>query len=710
LDAIPMVLMYRAQYRNFATSQNIVCMHTVDVDATNHAGIRWYELENTAGTWSVRQQGTYAPDSHSRWMGSIAMNAQHAIALGYTVSSSSVYPSIRYCGQSPAVNATASGVLDIAEDVIQAGTASQTAYNRWGDYSFMAVDPVDNNTFWYTSEYIGSGGSRQTRIAAFELTDAPLTADFYADITDVCSGGTVNFQDLSLGSPISWSWSFPGGSPSSSSLQNPTVTYNTPGTYNVSLSVSDGSGTNDIVKTNYITVQNVIADFVPSSLTVAEGSTLTFSDNSSCFPTTWNWTFNGGTPASYSGPNPPPITYNTLGTFDVTLEVIKGSYSDTKVIPIEVIPLSYCTPTYSTGTGAGDYISLVQLGDINNATGASSSPYYTYYSSLSTDLTQDDNYTITLSPGTYGSGNYIAVWIDYNRDGTFNQTTERLGTILIAPTPATGTINFTVPADANVGTTRMRVREVWNNSNFDACTQYSYGETEDYNVNILGTDIRLDLTAFLEGPFNGTNMNANIVQLLPLSQPFNTTPWNYTGTESVGTIPNPNVVEWVLVDVRDAASVATATSSTSISKQAAFILNDGSIVGLDGSSNLIFNVSISQNLFVVVWQRNHLGIISNDPLASTGGIYSYDFTTGINQVFGGIDGHKQISIGIWGMIGGDGNHDGQVNINDKSPIWEGEAGEKGYLFGDHNLDGESNNQDKDDIWVPNEGKSSQVPN
>lgn len=710
LDAIPMVLMYRAQYRNFNTSQNIVCMHTVDVDATNHAGIRWYELQNTSGTWSIRQQGTYAPDAHSRWMGSIAMNASHAIGLGYTVSSSTVYPSLRYCGQSPSENANATGVLDIAEEVIQAGTSSQTSYNRWGDYSFMSVDPTDNNTFWYTSEYIGSGGSRQTRIASFELTDAVLTSDFYANSTSVCDDGTVSFFDASLGTPSSWSWSFLGGSPASSTLENPIVTYNTPGVYNVTLLVGDGSTTNNFTKNNYINVQNVIADFSSSSLLVAEGGNLTFTNNSSCDPTAWNWTFDGGIPSSFSGPNPPAIEYNTTGNFDVSLEVIKGGYSDTKVIPIEVIPLSFCTPTYSTGTGAGDYISLVQLEGINNITGALASPYYQYYSGMSADLTQGENYTITLSPGTYSSGNYIAVWIDYNRDGTFSETSEKLGTVLIDPTPATGTINFTVPANASVVTTRMRVREVWNNSNFDACTSYSYGEAEDYNINILSSAIRLDITAYLEGPFNGTDMNADLIPHLPLSQPFGVSPWNYYGSESVGSFPNLNIVDWVLVDVRDAASAATAAAGSSLGKQAAFILNDGSIVGMDGSSNLSFEVSINQNLYVVIWQRNHLGIISNYAITNSGSLYSYNFSNGINQVYGGANGHKQLTSGVWGMRSGDGDHNGLINNGDKSASWDNQAGTKGYIYSDYNLDAESNNIDKDEFWLPNTGEGSQVPN
>jgi len=78
------------------------------------------------------------------------------------------------------------------------------------------------------------------------------------------------------------------------------------------------------------------------------------------------------------------------------------------------------------------------------------------------------------------------------------KTSEKLGNVVIPPTPSTGTINFTVPATATIGTTRMRVREVWNNSSFDACSAYGYGETEDYNVNILSLDRPLNLTLLLE--------------------------------------------------------------------------------------------------------------------------------------------------------------------------------------------------------------------
>jgi len=199
LDAIPMVVMHAPQYRNFGTYQTIVCCHTVDVDASNHAGIRWYELRRdtqTSGSWTIRQQGTYAPDGHSRWMGSIMLNGSGRIGLGYSVSSSTIYPGIRYTGQSSNGYSSASGIMDIPEETILTATTSQSSYNRWGDYSLMSVDPADDQTFWYTTQY---GGSRQTKIASFKLGNEPVVSTLAAqNVTETSATlhGTVNPNGL----------------------------------------------------------------------------------------------------------------------------------------------------------------------------------------------------------------------------------------------------------------------------------------------------------------------------------------------------------------------------------------------------------------------------------------------------------------------------------------------------------------------------------
>ena len=150
-------LMYRLQYRNFGSYQVMLTNHTVNANGSGQAGIRWYELRNYGSGWSVYQQGTYAPDDgDNRWMASIAMNGDGDIAVGYSVSSATTFPSIRFAGQNAESSGT--GILDIPESSIKEGAASQTGINRWGDYSSMTVDPTDDQKFWYTTEYTSVPG------------------------------------------------------------------------------------------------------------------------------------------------------------------------------------------------------------------------------------------------------------------------------------------------------------------------------------------------------------------------------------------------------------------------------------------------------------------------------------------------------------------------------------------------------------------------
>ena len=175
LDTIPHWPMWRLQYRNLDTHEALVFNHTVDADSTGHAGIRWYELRRTGGgAWTIFQQGTHSPDEGApgladdvhRWMGSIAMDKAGNMALGYSVSSDTVFPSIRYAGR---LITDPPGELLHGEFSLVSGTNSQTGTERWGDYSSMNVDPVDNCTFWYTQEYIGDSGNWRTRIGAFSF-------------------------------------------------------------------------------------------------------------------------------------------------------------------------------------------------------------------------------------------------------------------------------------------------------------------------------------------------------------------------------------------------------------------------------------------------------------------------------------------------------------------------------------------------------------
>jgi hypothetical protein len=147
---------------------------------------------------------------------------------------------------------------------------------------------------------------------------------------------------------------------------------------------------------------------------------------------------------------------------------------------------------------------------------------------------------------------------------------------------------------------------------------------------IIGT--KVSVKAYLEGPYIGTGMTTglNAAGLIPLTSP-------YGGTESVGAIPNTEVVDWVNVQIRETDAVANATAATQVGEQAGFILDDGMVKELDGTGEMIFDVAINDNLFVVLNHRNHIRVLSANEMtfSQDGGydVYSYDFTTGLGQAY-----------------------------------------------------------------------------
>jgi hypothetical protein len=171
LDALSDRLMYRLGFRMYADHEAMAVTHSVN--SGGFAGARWYELRSpisSSGTFTLFQQGTFAPaDGLHRWMGSIAMDGAGNMGLGYSVSGTSLFPSVRYTGRTAL---DAAGTME-TEAILKDGLGSQTAYDRWGDYSSMRIDPSDDCTFWYVNEYLPASGNFNwhTRIGSFKFNN-----------------------------------------------------------------------------------------------------------------------------------------------------------------------------------------------------------------------------------------------------------------------------------------------------------------------------------------------------------------------------------------------------------------------------------------------------------------------------------------------------------------------------------------------------------
>jgi hypothetical protein len=224
----------------------------------------------------------------------------------------------------------------------------------------------------------------------------------------------------------------------------------------------------------------------------------------------------------------------------------------------------------------------------------------------------------------------------------------------------------------------------------------------------MGTH-EFNLTAFLEGPYNSGSMNTTLRTggLLPLTQPYNTAPWSYAGTETVASIP-AGVVDWILIELRQADAPANATSGTIISKRAAFIKSDGTIVDVDGTSALRFyNTNITQNLYPVVRHRNHLAIMAATGVTKTSGIYTYNFSDAGSKTYGYPSGIKQVGLS-WCTVGGNGSPDADINTDDISFSWNLQFGNYGYYSGDFSLNGSVDTDDISFFWNPNFGYSGGI--
>ncbi len=381
LDSLGDRLMYRAALRLFSDHESIVVNHSVT--AGSSAAVRWYELQSpvsTNGTFSVYQQGTFAPDGDYRWMGSAAMDKAGNIALGYSVSSLATYPSIRVTGRAPT---DALGTMSDEAKIID-GSGSQTGYTRWGDYTSMRIDPSDDCTFWYVNEYypVTSSYGWYTRIGSFTLNGcgATATSDFTisasppsltlapgqsgnATATVTWLNGLNDTIDLTVsGCPANATCTVnpasvtPGSTGSASStLTVATTVSTTAGSYTVTVTGTDP--TTKITHSTNVTV-NVTADFSislsPSSLTLKRGSKGSVTVNLAAVGgnTSVTLSVSGLPPKTSASFTPNPVSVATsgssstlkisanrsapVGTYNVTVTGNNGTYSHSTLLTLSI--------------------------------------------------------------------------------------------------------------------------------------------------------------------------------------------------------------------------------------------------------------------------------------------------------------------------------------------------------------------------------------
>jgi hypothetical protein len=413
LDSLADRLMYRLAYRNFGSHESLVVNHSVV--AGSSGGVRWYEIQNPGGTPVVAQQSTFAPDSSYRWMGSIAMDQAGDMALGYTVSSSSISPSVRFTGRVPTDPASTME----AEVNVVTGTGSQNGnLSRWGDYSAMQVDPVDDCTFWYTQEYMKTTGSFNwnTRIASFKFPGCGgTTPDFTIGaapssltITQGSNGtSTITITSLNgfnsattlsaTGLPSGVTAAFstnpvtpPANGSATSTLTLTATSSATTGAATVTITGVSGSTTRSTTIALTVTAAatpNFTIAASPSSLTVTQGgngaSTISISSqNSFSSATTLSATGlpSGVTAAFSTNPVTPPANGSATSTLTLTASATATTGAATVTVTGTSGSLTHSTTialtvNSSTGSQTAVYDSTLKAPKcVNVASGCDSGP------------------------------------------------------------------------------------------------------------------------------------------------------------------------------------------------------------------------------------------------------------------------------------------------------------------------------------------------
>jgi hypothetical protein len=474
--------MYRLAYRNLGTKEALVVNHSVV--AGTSGGVRWYEIDNPGGTLTLAQQSTFAPDSKYRWMGSIAMDKAGDMAMGYSVSSSTTFPSIAFTGRVPT---DPTSTME-AETTIINGAGSQTGtLTRWGDYSAIAVDPVDDCTFWYTTEYLKASGTFNwsTRIANFKFANCGnTTPDFSlsaspsslsitqgtsgsSTITVTPSGGFTGSVTLSTSALPSGVTATFGTNPTTGTSVLTFTASSTATTGTSSITVTGVSGSLTHTTSVSLTVSAPAQpDFSlsasPSSLTVKQGtsgsSTITETDlngftgsvtlSTSALPS--------GVTASF-GTNPTTSTSTltftasstaTTGTSTITITGTSGTLTHTTTISLTISSASAQNLIVNGGFENGSSPWILTAGVLNSSTAEPphSGAFDAWLDGYGTTHTDSARQTVSI-PSTATSAT-LTFWLHIDTAET--TTTTAFDTLRVQVLSTGGTVLGTLGTFSNL--------------------------------------------------------------------------------------------------------------------------------------------------------------------------------------------------------------------------------------------------------------------
>jgi len=339
-----------------------------------------------------------------------------------------LFPGIRYCGQSATENQNASGVMDIAEETVFDGIESHGSDNRWADYAEMSIDPSDDATFWFTTEYARGNREKATKIVSFQFQPAVIY-DNDLGVNSMIS--PISGTELTDTEKVEVSIRNYGRN----TITNPTIYYQ----------MNDG---------------DIISETLTGTLDSGAVANFIFSQT---------------------------VDLSEIGSYD--FKIYTGLTDDENRNNDTIYrTVVHSLPTYcgATGDGSDEYINSVNYASISNT---SSSSQYSDFTAYTTPAALGTSKEITVIIGNAYDTDQCLVWIDFNQDYTFDEN-EKVYESSKGKGPHTGTI--TIPNDALLGSTRMRVRlhdtSGWSSPNEDPCGSSGYGEVEDYTIEITKID------------------------------------------------------------------------------------------------------------------------------------------------------------------------------------------------------------------------------